>query len=338
MNATVSSVLVTGGAGYIGSHVVWALVDRGERVVVLDDLSTGSAGLLPSAATLVVGRAGDRVLVEHLIDEHRIGAVIHLAGSTLPSESLQRPLAYYRNNVEQSLGLVEACADRVPHLVFSSTAAVYGPVDGPVTEASPLDPATPYGETKLCVERQLRAADQAHALRSVVLRYFNVAGCDPAGRTGHPAASPHLISLACDVALGQREALDLFGDDYDTPDGTCIRDYIHVSDVAEAHVLALDHLRAGGASATLNCGYGHGASVKAVIAAVESLVGRALPVRQQARRAGDLGSVVAANEAIRRTLGWTARHDDLAAIVASTLEWKKRSAAQGPQAVREASS
>lgn len=316
-------VLVTGGAGYIGSHVAWALVDRGEKVVILDDLSTGSAKLAPPGAAFFSGCISDAGLVRSLIDQHQIKSVVHLAGSTLPSESLQDPLFYYLNNVARSLSFLDACKGAVRHIVFSSTAAAYAPSGSPVSEGSAVLPATPYGRSKVFLEGMLQDIAHAGGPTSVILRYFNVAGCDPAGRTGHPPKSNrHLISMACDVALGHTDTLEIFGADYDTPDGTCVRDFVHVSDVAQAHLLALDHLRAGGPSDLLNCGYGHGASVRQIIAAVEAQAQRKLNVQSAPRRPGDLGSVVAANSAIVSRLGWRPAHDDLAEIIRSTLRWK----------------
>lgn len=322
------AVLLTGGAGYIGSHTAWALADAGRSVVVLDDLSSGSADLLPREADLVVGAVGDRSLVESVLASRRIETVIHLAGFSVAPRSLQEPLAYYANNLAQSVTLLQACAGKVSRFVFSSTAAVYAPSDGTLlSETDSTDPGTPYGFSKLVFERILRDVGQASDLRTVAFRYFNVAGCDPLGRTGHPGVtSEHLINTACEVARGARPRLELFGVDYPTPDGTCIRDFVHVCDVAQAHVRAVDYLEAGGSSITLNCGYGHGASVREVIAAVEAATSRSLPVEIRPRRAGDLASVIAADRAIVEVLGWTPQHDSLASIVETTLRWKAKAA------------
>jgi UDP-glucose 4-epimerase len=329
----VGVILVTGGAGYIGSHVVLELRARGLPVVVLDDLSAGRREVVPEGVELVAGDLGDAALLARLLDRHPIDAVIHLAASTKVGESVARPLAYYRNNVAASLGLLEACvAHGVKHFVLSSTAAVYGsPERMPVDEEAPCCPVSPYGHSKLMVERMLQDVGAAHGLGHVILRYFNVAGADPAGRAGQttPEAT-HLIKVACEVVLGARPALALFGEDYPTPDGTCVRDYIHVSDLAQAHALALEHLRAGGASRTFNCGSGRGYSVREVIEAVSRVNGRKLAVERAPRRPGDAVAIVADTSRIERELGWRPERD-LEQMVQDALaferSWRSRAVA-----------
>ena len=320
------SILVTGGAGYIGSHVVRQLVERGERVVVLDNLSTGYRSAV-LGAPLVVGDTGDRALVDRVLREHAVDTVMHFAAHTIVPESVENPLKYYGNNTCGTRNLLECC-DRagVGQFVFSSTAAVYGiPVEGVAREDSPTAPINPYGLSKLMSEWMLRDLAAASALRYVALRYFNVAGSDPGGRIGHTAPQATLlVKVACQQAVGVRPAISIFGTDYPTPDGTGVRDYIHVEDLADAHLRALDYLRGGGASTTLNCGYGHGYSVREVLRMVERVHGRPLNVIEAARRAGDPPSLVAHAERIRAVLGWTPRCDDLEVIVRSQLEWEQR--------------
>src|SRR5215510_16326695 len=301
--------LVTGGAGYIGSHMTLELLDAGHSVVVLDDLSsTGSATAVPKAATFVRGDVGDQALLRRLLEGAGVEAILHFAGSIVVPESVANPLAYYLNNTVKSRALIEtAVATGVRHFVFSSTAAVYGtPGDAPVAETAPLKPLSPYGNSKLMTEVMLADAARAHALSYVVLRYFNVAGADPLGRSGQstPQAT-HLIKVACEAALGKRSHLDVFGTDYATPDGTCIRDYIQVSDLARAHSAALAYLAAGGASDTFNCGYGHGFSVLEVVEAVKRAAGHNFDIRLGPRRPGDPAQIVAASDKIRGALGWT---------------------------------
>jgi UDP-glucose 4-epimerase len=320
------AVLVTGGAGYIGSHVVLALRDAGWPVVVLDDLSTGVAEAVPDDVPLVQGSTGDTALVRRTLRRHRVGAVIHLAASLIVGDSVTKPLGYWRNNVANTLSLADACvAEGARRLVFSSTAAVYGIAEGaPVSEDAPCRPINPYGASKLAAERLLFDAAAAHGLALVALRYFNVAGADAALRTGpRNRNATHLIKVACEAALGRREAVSVFGQDYDTPDGTGVRDYIHVSDLARAHVAALRHLGAGGGSEVLNCGYGHGHSVLQVVRAVERAAGRPVRLRAEARRAGDPPSLVAANARIRAVLHWQPEFDDIDGIVASALAWER---------------
>src|ERR1700681_1274816 len=301
------TILVTGGAGYIGSHMVHALVDAGESVVVLDNLSTGFNWAVPKAAPLVVGETGDQTLVAALIAEHGVDAIIHFAASIVVPDSVADPLGYYRNNTVNSRALIEtAVTAGVRHFIFSSTAAVYGnPARVPVAEDDPTVPMSPYGSSKLMTETMLRDAGAAHGLRHVILRYFNVAGADPQGRTGQSTnGATHLIKVAVEAALGLRPKLDVFGGHYPPPDGTCIRDYIHVSDLVTAHCEALRHLRSGAPSLTLNCGYGHGFSVREVIDAVKRVSGVDFGVDTAPRREGDSIRVVADSGQIRKTLGW----------------------------------
>ena len=333
------TVLVTGGAGYIGSHTVHELVDAGERVVVLDNLSTGFRSALPKPMLPIVGDVGDQALVASIIDTHHVDAIIHFAGSIVVPELVRDPLGYYRNNTINSRNLMEtAIKSGVHHFIFSSTAAVYGdPERVPVAEDAPLNPVSPYGWSKLMTEVMLRDCAVAHGLGHVILRYFNVAGADPKMRTGQstPEAT-HLIKVAAQTALGMRKGLDVFGTDYPTPDGTCIRDYIHVTDLARAHRAALTYLRDGGANVTLNCGYGRGFSVLQVVDAVRRAAGHDFPVRMAQRRPGDAMSIVAAAERIRGLLNWKPELDDLDTIVAHALAWERRLLAQNERGAREA--
>lgn len=321
------TILVTGGAGYIGSHMVLELVDAGETVVVLDDLSTGVRSVIPEGATLVEGDVADEALVARTIAEHGVEAIAHFAAKIVVPESVADPLGYYLANTAKTRTLLAtAIAAGVRKVIFSSTAAVYGePPVSPVPEDIALDPINPYGRSKLMSEWMLADAARAHGLSYVALRYFNVAGADPAGRAGQstPAAT-HLIKVACQAALGQRPHLEVFGTDYPTPDGSCVRDYIQVTDLARAHVAALAHLRRGGESLTLNCGYGRGASVLEVIETVKRVSGVDFPVRLSPRRPGDPASLVAKADRIRDALGWIPKHDDLEGIVAQALAWEKR--------------
>jgi UDP-glucose 4-epimerase len=321
------STLITGGAGYIGSHMTLALLDRGEDVVVIDDLSTGLRGLIPPAATFVEGSASDATLVRETIEEFGVDAVIHFAGSIVVPESVAEPLRYYANNTMASRALIEACVQSdVRQFIFSSTATVYAEnAEQPLKETSAKGPISPYARSKLMTEWILEDASRAHDFRHFVLRYFNVAGADPKGRSGQvsPRAT-HLIKRAAQVALGRIPHLDIFGTDYPTPDGTGVRDYIHVSDLIGAHLLALDALRAGAQTDVFNCGYGRGASVREVIAAVERVIGRKLPVKEGARRPGDPPTLIADATRLKTQLAWTPRHDDLDGIVRSALEWERR--------------
>ena len=321
-----TTILVTGGAGYIGSHVARQLGERGERLVTLDNLSTGFRGAVLHGE-FVEGDTGDAALVSRLLAEHQVDTVMHFAAHIQVPESVEKPLKYYRNNTANTRTLLECCiAARVRHFVFSSTAAVYGIPDGGVAEEhTPTVPINPYGWSKLMSEYMLRDVAAVTPLRYVALRYFNVAGADPGGRIGQstPEAT-HLIKVACEHVVGKRKQVSIFGTDYDTPDGTCVRDYIHIEDLAAAHLQALDYLRSGGASTTLNCGYGRGFSVREVLDEVSRVSGSKLFVTEAGRRAGDPPQLIAAAHRIRDTLAWTPRHDDLAGIVATALAWEKR--------------
>ncbi len=326
------NVLVTGGAGYIGSHVSHELADSGHSPTVLDDLSTGLRRLVPSSARLVVGDVGDEALVRRLAEEQRFDAVLHFAGSIVVPDSVRDPLGYYLNNTVKSRALLSAVVGSgIPIIVFSSTAAVYGaPRTTPVSEEADLAPLSPYGASKLMTERMLADVAAAHGLKYAALRYFNVAGADPEGRTGQwSRRATHLIKVACEVAIGKRSHLDIYGDDYPTRDGTCIRDYIHVTDLARAHLAALDHLRGGGNSLVLNCGYSRGYSVLDVVEAVRRVSGQLIPVRHCPRRAGDPAELVSDTGRLRQTLNWKAACDDLDTIVRHALEWEHKLGAAG---------
>lgn len=320
------SILVTGGAGYIGSHVVRQLGERNEGVIVLDNLSTGFRSAVLHGQ-LVVGDTGDRELVARLLEEHRIETVMHFAAHTIVPESVANPLKYYSNNTCSTRNLLQSCQQAgVKHFIFSSTAAVYGiPSGGVAGEDSPTQPINPYGTSKLMSEWMLRDVAAASSLRYVVLRYFNVAGSDPGKRIGQSTISATLLTkVACEVAVGKRPHVSIFGTDYPTTDGTGVRDYIHVEDLADAHVKALDYLRGNGASATLNCGYGHGYSVRELISAVDRANGQPLAIVEGPRRAGDPPSLVANAQRVREVLRWSPRYDDLDAIVRTQLDWERR--------------
>lgn len=325
------TVLVTGGAGYIGSHIVHELIDRGESVVVLDNLATGFRDAVPEAAQFVRGDIGDGALLAELLSGCHVQAVVHLAASSVVPASVADPLGYYANNTAGSLALLkEAVRAGVKHFIFSSTAAVYGnPPTTLVGEDTIPRPLSPYGSSKLMTEMMLRDAASASGLKYVALRYFNVAGADPKLRTGQSTrAATHLIKVAVQAALGVRDRMDIFGDDYPTPDGTCIRDYIHVSDLVSAHIGALGHLRDGGDNALINCGYGHGYSVREVVDAVRRVSGVEFPVTMQARRAGDPAAIIADAQTIRRMLSWKPAYDDIETIVRHALAWERRLIAQ----------
>ena len=320
------TVLITGGAGYIGSHMVWELLDSGESVVVIDRLSTGFEWAVPAEAKLIIGDIADQHLVRDTIERNYVDAVIHFAGSVVVPDSVRDPLAYYENNTSKSRTLIEAVVkSNVKNFIFSSTAAVYG--DGglePVTEETPLLPQSPYGVSKLMTEWMLRDTAAAHDFRYTALRYFNVAGADPKGRSGQSTrGATHLIKVACETALGKRPYMEIYGHDFPTPDGTCVRDYIHVSDLVAAHRLALDRLRTGASSIVANCGYGRGYSVHDVIESVERVHGRPIDARLTDRRAGDAASVVANSARARKDLGWEPGFDNLDVIVETALAWEK---------------
>ncbi len=321
------SILITGGAGYIGSHMVIAALERGLDVVVLDNLSTGIRALVADGAHFHQGHVGDQTFVRRLLNYYSITAVVHFAGSLIAPDSVRDPLAYYGNNTVASRSLIESCiAEGVKQFVFSSSALIYGPpLLGAMPETTSRQPENPYGRSKLMTEWMLEDVSRAHDFRFVALRYFNVAGADPEGRTGqsNPRAT-HLIKRACQVALGRVPHLDIFGTDYPTPDGTGVRDYIHVSDLVNAHLLALDHLAKGGESMALNCGYGRGASVREVIKAVSRVVGRELPSVESPRRPGDPPALIADATRLTTDFGWRPKHDDLHEIIATAYEWERR--------------
>lgn len=325
------AILITGGAGYIGSHMVLAALDAGEKVVVLDNLVTGFADAVPPGVTFVQGNVADRELTARVIADNDISEILHFAASTVVPESVSDPLKYYTNNTAATLALLsEAVAGGVKRFIFSSTAAVYGEVDSrPVTETHPTAPLSPYGASKLMIETILRDIAAAHGLNYGILRYFNVAGADPQGRCGQSTRdATHLIKVACEAAIGARPFFTIFGEDYETPDGTCIRDFIHVSDLADVHLEMLRHLRDGGTSETLNCGYGRGFSVRDILDAVRRASGAEFPVQIGARRPGDARSVIADPSRLQAVLGWRASHDDIDKIVATALAWEKRQRAR----------
>ncbi len=320
------SVLVTGGAGYIGSHMVWELLDHGEDVVVLDNLTTGFRWAVPDEVSFVEGDIADRELVEALLKRKRIDTIIHFAGSVVVPESIADPLKYYDNNTSKSRDLLQAAVNcGVNKFIFSSTAAVYGPPEKPepILENAVLTPMSPYGASKLMTEMMIRDTANAHDLRYVMLRYFNVAGADPAGRVGlSTQGATHLIKLACETALGRRDYMEVYGLDYDTPDGSGVRDFIHVSDLVNAHYVALNFLREGGLKFTANCGYGTGYSVLEVIDAVKRVSGFDFEVRNTKRREGDIGLMIANNERLCSRLDWQPKHDNLDHIIATALAWE----------------
>src|ERR1700730_4084192 len=321
------TVLVTGGAGYIGSHTVHALVEAGESVVVVDILSTGFSAFLPERVALFIGDAADESLIESVIAAHGVESIIHFAGSVVGPDSMRDPLAYYRNNTMTTRSLLNAAVKcGVSRFIFSSTAAVYGDPDQvPVPEDAPTRPLSPYGSSKLMTEIMLHDTASAHGMNYAVLRYFNVAGADPLGRIGlATVGATHLLKIAVEAATGQRAKIDVFGTDYPTPDGSCIRDFIHVSDLAQAHRAALSYLRGGGASATLNCGYGRGYSVLETIEALRRVSGRNFAVQHADRRPGDIMSMIADTGRIKATLDWTPQYDNLDTIAAHALAWEEK--------------
>ncbi|PCI86212.1 MAG: UDP-glucose 4-epimerase GalE [Hyphomicrobiales bacterium] len=319
------TVLVTGGAGYIGSHMVLNLVDAGEKVVVIDNLSTGRDWSIHEDADLVMGDITDTYLVEQTIKQYKVDAVIHFAGSIIVPESVADPLLYYSNNTAKTRNLLQAVVNSgVKHFIFSSTAAVYGDVQvEQVFETTPKDPMSPYGRSKLMTEWMLEDTAFAHDFNYVALRYFNVAGADPKGRAGQSTPNAtHLIKVANQVALGDRDHMEIYGTDYDTRDGTCIRDYIHVSDLTQAHYLALQYLRAGGTSDIMNCGYGDGFTVREVLSAVKKVSGVDFEVREVPRRAGDPPIVVANSDLAKAKLNWQPNYNDLELIVKNAFDWE----------------
>ncbi|KAF2989106.1 UDP-glucose 4-epimerase GalE [Methylocystis sp. MJC1] len=321
------TVLVTGGAGFIGSHMVLELQDLGEKVVVLDDLSTGFRWAVPEGVPLVVGDFGDEKLLRDVLERYEIDEIIHFAAKTVVPDSVAAPLDYYLSNTAKARTLLAcAVAGGVRRFIFSSTAAVYGdPESNPVAETATLTPLSPYGRSKLMVEWMLEDTAKAHGLSYVIFRYFNVAGADSRGRSGQSTSNAsHLIKAAVQAALGVRPRLQIFGADYPTPDGTCLRDYIQVNDLVWAHMDGLQHLRAGGRSLTCNCGYGHGFSVLDVIETVKKASGVDFPTQLTARRPGDPTAVIASNERIKSELGWTPRYDNLELIVHQALDWERR--------------
>ncbi len=325
-----NSILVTGGAGYIGSHVVRQLGEAGERIVVLDNLCTGFKEAV-LYGDLVIGDTGDQALVTRILKEYSVDTIIHFAAHTIVPESVSNPLKYYGNNTCSSRNLMQCASEAgVKYFIFSSTAAVYGmPEVQPLTEDTELNPINAYGTSKLMTEWMLRDLSHATDMRHVALRYFNVAGCDPEGRIGQSTPKATLLTkVACEAAVGKRDSVSIFGTDYPTPDGTGVRDYIHVEDLADAHVQALQHLREDGESATLNCGYGHGYSVREVLDAVARANGKPLNIIEQARRAGDPPTLIADSSKLQALFNWQPKYDDLDKIVETSLAWERKLAAQ----------
>ena len=321
------AVLVTGGAGYIGSHMAHELVDAGEQVIVPDDMSAGFWWAVPQQAKLVQGDMGDQALVERVIAENGIDAIAHFAAKIVVPESVSDPLGYYLNNTVKARALIESAVKTgVKHFIFSSTAAVYGePAQTPIPEDLPLAPINPYGRSKMMTEHILKDTGAAHPLSYVILRYFNVAGADPKGRTGQSSANAtHLIKVAAQAALGKRAGMEVFGTDFNTPDGSGIRDYVHVTDLVRAHVAALKHLRGGGESLVCNCGYGKGFSVLEVIEVMKKISGVNFPVKLSGRRAGDPATLTAKSDLIRAKLSWKPEFDDLPVIVEQALRWEEK--------------
>lgn len=322
------TALVTGGAGYIGSHMVWELLDNNEDVVVVDNLTTGFEWAIPEGVTFVKADIGDQDAMESVISDHKIDAIIHFAGSVVVPESIEDPLKYYQNNTGNSRNLIAAAVKTgVEKFIFSSTAAVYGNplTQGPISENAILNPMSPYGTSKLMTELMIRDTADAHDFSYVILRYFNVAGCDVQGRTGQSTeGATHLIKVACEAAAGNRSSMKIFGTDYDTKDGTCVRDFIHVSDLANAHYEALIYLRGGGKKFTANCGYSQGYTVREVIDTVKQISGNDFRVIETARRAGDIESLTANANRLMTRLEWQPKHDNLETIIESALNWEKK--------------
>ncbi|HWT46969.1 MAG TPA: UDP-glucose 4-epimerase GalE [Vicinamibacterales bacterium] len=321
------TILVTGGAGYIGGHMGLALRDAGERFVVLDDMSNGVRHAVPQGVDLIVGSTGDYERVLRVIREHEVDTVLHFAAALITPELYRHPLEYYRVNAANGRALLQAVTDAgVGQFIYSATSAVYGePKTNPVPESAEIAPTTPYGKSKLVMEHMLNDVSDVTGLRYVALRYFNVAGADPAARYGQSSTrATLLVQIAVQCALGLRDGLEIYGTDYDTPDGTCIRDYLHVTDLIDAHMLALGHLRSGGGNLTLNVGYGRGFSVREIVDTVKRVVGRDFPVHEGPRRRGDAAEVVADATLIARTLGWAPKLDDIEAIVAHAHAWELR--------------
>ena len=326
------TALVTGGAGYIGSHMANTLLDRGEQVVVVDNLATGFEAAVPPGARFIKGDAGDEAFMLQMIKDHGVDTVLHFAASTVVPDSVSDPLGYYFNNTVKTRSLISAAVQGgVKNFVFSSTAAVYGtPNSDAVTETDPVNPESPYGASKLMSERILTDAAGAHGMSTAILRYFNVAGADPAGRTGQSSKrATHLIKICAQAAVGLRDGVDIYGVDYPTRDGTCIRDYIHVTDLVGAHALALDALRGGRERILINCGYGVGYSVREVVEAAKRVSGVDFPVRTASRRPGDPSSIVATGQLAREQLGWRPQYDNLDTIISHALAWEKKLTSQG---------
>ncbi len=322
------TVLVTGGAGYIGSHMVWELLDNHEEVLIVDNLTTGFKWAIPEGVKFVNANIGDQNTMETVIKEDNVDEIIHFAGSVVVPESIENPLMYYQNNTGNSRNLIAAAVNSgVKKFIFSSTAAVYGnPLqEGPITEDASLNPMSPYGTSKLMTELMIRDTADAHDFSYVILRYFNVAGCDVKGRTGQSTeGATHLIKVACEAAAGTRDAMKIFGNDYATKDGTCIRDFIHVNDLANAHYVALNHLRDGGKKFTANCGYSQGYTVREVIDTVKKVSGKDFKVIETERRAGDIEALTANAHRLMSRLGWKPKHDNLETIISSALQWEKK--------------
>jgi UDP-glucose 4-epimerase len=323
-----TKVLVVGGAGYIGSHMVKDLLDAGYHVITLDDLSTGHRELLPGGE-FVEGGLGDAVLLDKLFSTHKISAVMHFAAFSLVGESVEKPLKYYRNNMAATAELLDSMIrHNVKRFIFSSTAAVYGePVDIPITESHPCNPTNPYGESKIAVERMLKDCDSAYGLKYISLRYFNAAGADKSGKIGERHRNEtHLIPLVLEVAAGRRENIKVFGANYLTPDGTCIRDYIHVSDLSGAHLLALNSLLSGGDSAVYNLGNNRGYSVREVIELARKVTGKPIPAIEADKRPGDPAILIASSDKIKKNLGWKPEYEDLETIIKTAWKWHQKEA------------